>query len=153
MDQQEDLYSHLSYRYHMVDYFPYGKYDDMIKINEFIDKVDLVTFEFENIPYNTLDTINKTKKVLPSPKINKIIQNRLFEKNFINELNIKTTKYISIKNNKDLKLNSELIPGILKTCTLGYDGKGQYKINSIEDINNLKVNFKSEVVFMEILII
>ena len=126
------------------DEFIYGKYDDIIKINEFIDKVDLVTFEFENIPYNTLDTINKTKKVLPSPKINKIIQNRLFEKNFINELNIKTTKYISIKNNEDLKSNSHLIPGILKTCTLGYDGKGQYKINSVEEINNLKVNFKSE---------
>ena len=124
------------------DEFIYGKYDDIIKINEFIDKVDLVTFEFENIPYNTLDTINKTKKVLPSPKINKIIQNRLFEKNFINELNIKTTKYISIKNNEDLKSNSHLIPGILKTCTLGYDGKGQYKINSAEEINNLKAELR-----------
>ena len=80
------------------DEFIYGKYDDIIKINEFIEKVDLVTFEFENIPYNTLNIINKNKKVLPSPKTNKIIQNRLFEKNFINELNIKTTKYISIKN-------------------------------------------------------
>ena len=126
------------------DEFIYGKYDDIIKINEFINKVDLVTFEFENIPYNTLNIIDKNKKVLPSPKVNKIIQNRLFEKNFINELNIKTTKYISIKNNKDLQSNSHLLPGILKTCTLGYDGKGQYKINSIEDINNLKVNFKSD---------
>ena len=62
------------------DEFIYGKYDDIIKINEFINKVDLVTFEFENIPYNTLNIINKTKKVLPSPKVNKIIQNRLFEK-------------------------------------------------------------------------
>ena len=121
-----------------------GNYEDDKIINDFVSKVDLVTFEFENIPYKTLNTINKTKKVLPSPKINKIIQNRLFEKNFINELNIKTTKYISIKNNKDLKSNSHLIPGILKTCTLGYDGKGQYKINSVEEINNLKVNFKSE---------
>ena len=132
------------------DEFIYGKYDDIIKINEFINKVDLVTFEFENIPYNTLNIINKTKKVLPSPKVNKIIQNRLFEKKFINELNIKTTKYTSIKNNEDLKSNSHLIPGILKTCTLGYDGKGQYKINSIEDINNLKVNFKSEYILEKI---
>ena len=59
-------------------------YQDDKKINEFISKVDLVTFEFENIPYDTLNKINKIKKVLPRPKINKIVQNRLLEKDFIN---------------------------------------------------------------------
>ncbi len=125
------------------DEFIFGKYDNKKKINEFIKKVDLITFEFENIPHKTLDILNKKKEVLPKPIINKIIQNRLTEKNFINKLNIKTTRYISIKNYKDIKSNLNLIPGILKTCTLGYDGKGQYKINSLKDLNNLKLNFKN----------
>jgi 5-(carboxyamino)imidazole ribonucleotide synthase len=50
-----------------ADEFVFGSYDDSKKINEFINKVDIVTFEFENIPYQTLKTINKSKKVLPKP--------------------------------------------------------------------------------------
>ena len=112
------------------DLFYYGKYEDENKINEFLSNVDLVTFEFENIPFETLSIINQNTKVLPKPKINKIVQNRLREKDFLNKNNIRTTQYVSVKNEKDLKSNINLIPGILKTCTLGYDGKGQYKINS-----------------------
>ena len=126
------------------DEFLCGKYNDEIKIKEFIEKVDLVTFEFENIPYETLKKINDLKKVLPDPKINKIIQNRLTEKDFVNELNIRTTSYVSIKNDKDLKSNTQLIPGIIKTCTLGYDGKGQFKINSIEDLNSINLDFEQD---------
>jgi 5-(carboxyamino)imidazole ribonucleotide synthase len=81
---------------------------------------------------------------LPNPKIIKITQNRLTEKDFLNECNIRTASYISIKNEKELKSSQDLIPGILKTCTLGYDGKGQYKINSEEELNNLNVDFGKE---------
>ena len=77
--------------------FIFGKYNDKKKINEFLKKVDLVTFEFENIPYKTLKKINKIKPVLPRPLVNKIVQNRLSEKNFINKINIKTTSYVSVK--------------------------------------------------------
>ena len=126
------------------DGFICGKYNDDQKINEFLNKVDLVTFEFENIPFSTLSKIDQSKKVLPNPKINKIIQNRLTEKDFLNECNIRTTSYVSIKNEKELKANQDLIPGILKTCTLGYDGKGQYKINSAKELNNLNVDFSKE---------
>ncbi len=56
------------------DDFVFGKYNDENKINEFVEKVDLVTFEFENIPFETLSKINKVKKVLPKPDINKIIE-------------------------------------------------------------------------------
>ena len=65
--------------------FIYGKYDDLKKIDEFLKKVDLVTYEFENIPVDFLNLIQKEKKVLPSPKINKIAQNRKLEKTFVNE--------------------------------------------------------------------
>jgi 5-(carboxyamino)imidazole ribonucleotide synthase len=121
-----------------------GSYDDEEKINEFVSKVDVVTFEFENIPYETLNKISLIKKVLPNPKINKIVQNRLFEKDFINKINIRTTLYADVKNDKDLKSNIKLLPGILKTCTLGYDGKGQFIINSIKDLNNLNIDYRKE---------
>ena len=122
------------------DEFIFGDYNDLSKIKEFTDKVDLITFEFENIPYESLKKLNDLKKVIPKPEINKIIQNRLTEKNFINSLNIKTTEYKFIENLDDIKKNSNLIPGILKTCTLGYDGKGQYKINSLDEIKNINID-------------
>ncbi len=133
------------------DEFIYGSYDNEDKINEFIEKVDLITFEFENIPYETLKKINKNKKVLPHPKINLLTQNRLREKDFLNKININTTEYASIRNDKDLKSKINLIPGILKTCTMGYDGKGQYRINSVEKLNNLNPDFNNEFILEKII--
>jgi len=127
--------------------FIFGDYQDSKKIKEFTDKIDLVTFEFENIPFEILKKINKIKQVFPNPEINKIIQNRLSEKNFINKLNIKTTKYKLIKNKEDFEKSLDFIPGILKTSTLGYDGKGQFKINSKKDLDNLKINLNKEYIF------
>ena len=123
------------------DDFVCGKYNDQNKINEFINKVDVITFEFENIPYETLNEINKTKPVLPKPSINRIIQHRLAEKDFINKLNIRTTQYVSIENKSQIDALQDLLPGILKTTTLGYDGKGQYRINTVNDLNSLNIDF------------
>ncbi len=127
-----------------ADEFIYCNYDDHKKIKQFLKKVDLVTYEFENIPFKTLNMINNFKKVLPKPKINKVIQNRFTEKKFLNKCDILTTPYVLIKKKKDLKSNLKLIPGILKTCTLGYDGRGQIKINSSKMIHNINLNFKKE---------
>ena len=126
------------------DKFICADYSDDKAINQFADVSDIITFEFENIPYETLNKINKIKSVLPHPSVNKIIQNRLFEKNFINKLNIRTTLYASIKKESEIFENQNFLPGILKTCTLGYDGKGQYKINSIEDLKNLTINYNND---------
>ena len=123
------------------DEFVYGKYDDQNKINEFLSKVDVITFEFENIPYETLNEINKKKTVLPKPSVNRIIQHRLAEKDFINKFNIRTTQYVSIENKSEMDTVQNLLPGLLKTTTLGYDGKGQHIINSIEDLNQLSIDF------------
>ena len=116
------------------DHFIYSKYEDNEKLKEFTSKVDVVTYEFENIPVDFLNLIQREKKVLPSPKINKIAQNRKLEKTFVNELGIKTTDWVSIKSAKDIKKNQHLLPGILKSNTLGYDGKGQFVLNSLDDI-------------------
>ena len=104
------------------------------KLKEFTSKVDVVTYEFENIPVNFLNLIQREKKVLPSPNINKIAQNRKLEKTFVNEIGIKTTDWVFIKSAEDIKKNQHLLPGILKSNTLGYDGKGQFVLNTFDDV-------------------
>ena len=121
--------------------FIYGDYNDKNKIQEFVNKVDLITYEFENIPFETLNEINKIKKVIPKPSINKLIQHRLTEKDFVNKLNIRTTKYASVERKTDIEALGDFLPGILKTTTLGYDGKGQYRIKSKQDLNSLNIDF------------
>ena len=121
--------------------FIFGNYDDKDKITEFVKHVDIVTFEFENIPYETLNEINKLKPVLPKPAVNRLIQHRLAEKDFINKLNIRTTRYVSIEKKSDLESLEDFLPGILKTTTLGYDGKGQHPIQSIEELSSLNIDF------------
>ena len=123
------------------DGFICGKYDDSSKINKFVNQVNVITYEFENIPFKTLDEINKKKRVLPKPSINKIIQNRLAEKDFINNLNIRTTQYTHIDKRSQLEKAKDLLPGLLKTTTLGYDGKGQFFLNNIKTVKDLDINF------------
>ena len=131
--------------------FIFGKYNDLKKISEFINKVNIITYEFENIPYEILNEIDKKKPVLPKPSINKLIQNRLTEKNFVNKLNIRTTQYESIKKKSDLDTLEDLLPGILKTTTMGYDGKGQYPIKEISDIEKINIDFSKEYILEKLI--
>ena len=121
--------------------FIFGDYNDKNKIIEFVNKVDLITYEFENIPFETLNEMNKMKKVLPKPSVNRLIQNRLAEKDFINKLNIRTTRYVSVEKKSDIDALEDFLPGILKTTTMGYDGKGQHPIKTLKDLNSLNVDF------------
>ena len=123
------------------DEFDFGEYNDKTKILNFANKVDVITFEFENIPYETLNEMNKLKPVLPKPSVNRLIQHRIAEKDFINKLNIRTTRYVSIEKLTDIETLEDFLPGILKTTTMGYDGKGQYPLKKIEDINSLNIDF------------
>jgi len=121
--------------------FIHGEYNDQIKIQEFVNKVDIVTYEFENIPYETLSEINKLKPVLPKPSVNRIIQHRIAEKDFINKLNIRTTRYVSIKKKSEINSVTDFLPGLLKTVTLGYDGKGQHPISTLESLDSIDIDY------------
>ena len=125
------------------DKFIFGEYDNKKKILEFASKVDIVTYEFENIPYSTLNEVNKIKSVLPRPSVNRLIQHRLAEKDFINKLNIRTTRYVDIDKKSDIETLEDFLPGILKTTTMGYDGKGQHLIEKIEDLDKLNIDFSN----------
>ena len=123
------------------DEFIFGSYKDNEKILKFVKEVDVITYEFENIPFETLNEMNKLKTVLPKPSVNRLIQHRLAEKDFINKLNIRTTRYVSIEKKSDIETLEDFLPGILKTTTMGYDGKGQYPIKRIDDLNLIDIDF------------
>ena len=122
----------------------FGEYNDKIKILEFASKVDFITYEFENIPYETLHEMSKLKPVLPKPSVNRLIQHRLAEKDFINKLNIRTTRYAPIEKKTDIELLNDFLPAILKTTTMGYDGKGQFVINKIDELDSLNIDFSKD---------
>ena len=124
--------------------FIHGEYSDEEKIKQFVNKVDVITYEFENIPYETLNKINQLKPVLPKPSVNRLIQHRIAEKDFINKLNIRTTRYVLVEKKADLETLNDFFPGILKTTTMGYDGKGQYPIKRIEDLDTINIDFSKE---------
>ena len=134
-------------------------FNDNTKIDKFIDSADFFTIETENIPKNFLKKIEKKKKLFPNSNIIEISQNRLKEKKFLNSIeNIKTVNFKSINNFDDLLKSFNLFnhKAILKTCEMGYDGKGQFKL-SRENINKFKnsklknyileelINFKKEI--------
>ncbi len=126
------------------DDFIFGNYNDKNKILEFTNKVDFITYEFENIPYETLNEMNKLRPVLPKPSVNRLIQHRIAEKDFINKLNIRTTRYALIEKKTDIEPLEDFLPGILKTTTMGYDGKGQFVINNISEIDTLNIDFSKD---------
>ncbi len=78
---------------------------------------------------------------MPKPSVNRLIQHRIAEKDFVNKLNIRTTRYVSIEKKSEIESLEDFLPGILKTTTMGYDGKGQYPIKKIEDLNSLDIDF------------
>src|SRR5210317_29148 len=96
------------------DEFISSEYSNKDKIYEFAKKVDVITYEFENIPYDTLNELNKLKPVSPKPSVNRLIQHRLAEKDFINKLNIRTTRYVHFESIEDLLPLDDFLPGILK---------------------------------------
>ena len=87
---------------HFASKFIFGQYDDDTTINNFINAVDLVTYEFENIPFTILKKINEKKQVLPKPEINRLIQHRKTEKKFLNDNNITTCLLYTSPSPRDL---------------------------------------------------
>ena len=112
-----------------------AEYDNKDALRQFLGTVDVVTYEFENIPHTSLELMQDSVPVHPSPDLLKISQNRLREKNFINAHEIPTTNYHRVTSAEELDRAIERIglPAILKTSELGYDGKGQVRIEKPED--------------------
>jgi 5-(carboxyamino)imidazole ribonucleotide synthase len=110
-------------------------YDDLDAVREFARAVDVVTFEFENVPSQTVETASEFAEVHPRGEILHITQNRLREKNWLAANGFPVTPFRHISTAEDLEtaVNELGYPCILKTAGFGYDGKGQIKIRSAED--------------------
>lgn len=108
----------------------YARYDDEAALGRFAGVVDVITYEFENVPAKTAAFLAKRRPVLPDPQILETTQDRLAEKNFISALKIPTAPFASVHSATQLAEGVEAVglPAVLKTRQLGYDGKGQAKI-------------------------
>ncbi len=105
-------------------------YEDERALSRFAAAVDVVTYEFENVPAKTATLLGKRKQVAPDPKVLEITQDRLIEKNFIAELGIGTAPYAPVHSATQLAdaIGKVGLPAVLKMRQFGYDGKGQAMI-------------------------
>lgn len=110
-------------------------YTDKAALDRFADDVDLVTFEFENVPAETAAFLSARKPVLPDPQVLATTQDRLTEKSWIAKLGIATAAFAPVNRPADLARASAKTgtPAVLKTRRFGYDGKGQATIRDGDD--------------------
>ena len=110
-------------------------YDDVDALTAFAKSVDIVTFEFENIPTDALDVIENITPIRPNREALRTSQDRLVEKQFLEGLGLTVAPFADIANAADLEAAMTTIgaPSILKTRRFGYDGKGQSRLRSADD--------------------
>jgi 5-(carboxyamino)imidazole ribonucleotide synthase len=113
-------------------------YDDIAALQAFAASVDVITYEFENIPTAALDALEALRAVRPNRRALAISQDRLLEKAFLTGLGLTCAPYAPVQTLADLQAAITKIgtPAILKTTRLGYDGKGQARIAQPSDAND-----------------
>ena len=116
----------------------HANYQDKDALLKFANSVDVITYENENIPTQTLEFLLQHKPVMPGLEALKVSQDRLFEKKLFEELNIATARFVEINSLEDLKKAVELLgyPVFLKKRREGYDGKGQVRINNVSELHH-----------------
>ena len=110
-------------------------YQDEAALRAFAASVDVITYEFENVPTSALDILESLKPIRPNRKALATAQDRLSEKDFLTGLGIPCAPYAAVPTSADLAAAIASIgtPAILKTTRLGYDGKGQVRIMSPDE--------------------
>jgi 5-(carboxyamino)imidazole ribonucleotide synthase len=111
-----------------------GAYQDTNALRAFAQSVDVVTFEFENIPGETLVALDAVVAVRPKPEVLRTTRHRRREKEFIRAQGIATAPFAPVVDAGDLKSAADAVgfPAVLKTTELGYDGKGQVVVRDAE---------------------
>jgi len=113
-----------------------ANYDDRVALERFLENVDVVTYEFESIPISTVEFVSQRVTVFPPAKALETAQDRLFEKKLFQSLDIPTPKFEAVDSIDDLRraIDSIGLPAVLKTRRLGYDGKGQFVLRTVNDV-------------------
>ncbi|MEK7322549.1 MAG: 5-(carboxyamino)imidazole ribonucleotide synthase, partial [Pseudomonadota bacterium] len=111
-------------------------YDDITGLQALAEDADCISFEFENVPVASLDYLVDHAPVFPSPKALATARDRLVEKNLFRELGIPTAEFRAVDSRADLDAAVKMLglPAVLKTRTLGYDGKGQAVLRDAADV-------------------
>jgi len=123
-----------------------AKFTDRIALKKFAQGLALVTYEFENVPVEAARFLAERVPVLPSPAALEVAQDRLKEKQLFRKLGIATTEFAPVADRDALEAAVRQIglPAVLKTCRLGYDGKGQWILRSAEDVARAKTELPVE---------
>lgn len=126
-------------------------YTDRDAVEAFARRCDVLTLEFENVPVQTIEWAEAIVPVHPSSRALRITQNRIFEKNLCVDLEIAVPFFTAVDSLGGLReaLRRVGFPAVLKTATLGYDGKGQAKIGSEADIESAWANAGSNESILE----
>ena len=113
-------------------------YDDPAALDAFGAAVDVVTTEFENVPASALERLTDLAPVRPGARSLQVAQNRITEKDFVRDLGLETTPYAAVEEDTDADVADPQIgrPAVLKTQTLGYDGKGQVVLAAGDDLRD-----------------
>jgi 5-(carboxyamino)imidazole ribonucleotide synthase len=113
-----------------------ASYDDAAALAAFADAVDVITYGFENIPLEPIAKLGERRPVHPGPRVLRIAQDRLREKDFVARLGIPTTRYRAVASFQALAGAVADIgrPAVLKATRMGYDGKGQARIDNGNDL-------------------
>ncbi len=122
-----------------ADFFT-NRWDDTAALAAFAARCDVVTWEFENVPLSVVDAI-PADRLHPPRKALEVAQDRENEKRFVEGLGGRPAPWARVESRADLDAAIERIgtPGILKTCRDGYDGKGQWRISSLQDVDALSL--------------
>ncbi|MCR9108178.1 5-(carboxyamino)imidazole ribonucleotide synthase [Marivita sp. XM-24bin2] len=120
---------------HVADQVTTAAYDDEDALRAFGKSVDIITYEFENIPTAALDLLQDLAPIHPGREALRVSQDRLTEKTFLQELGLQTAPFADVTDAASLEAALDKIgtPSILKTRRFGYDGKGQARIMSREN--------------------
>ena len=109
-------------------------YEDLDRVRAFASAVDVVTFEFENVPAATAETAAQVARVRPAGDVLHTTQHRLREKTFLQRHGFPVTRFQPILTESDFDLvGADFGPAILKTAGFGYDGKGQYRVKTVAE--------------------
>ncbi|HEY8563544.1 MAG TPA: 5-(carboxyamino)imidazole ribonucleotide synthase [Pyrinomonadaceae bacterium] len=122
----------------VADYETSADYADLERVEKFARSVDVITFEFENVPSRTVEVAAGFAEVHPRGDILHTTQNRLREKNFLSQKGFPVAPFRHVKTLDDLYRAAGEIgtPAVLKTAGFGYDGKGQQKIRAFGEIEH-----------------
>lgn len=114
-----------------------GDYRDRTALAEFASQVDVATFDFENVPAESAQWLSERVPVFPNPRALSIAQDRLVEKTLFRELGIPVPEFADVSDRAALDgaISRIGLPCILKTRRLGYDGKGQFRVKSPDDVD------------------